>query len=98
MGIRFHCRELLQREHGLTFDDVLIVPAKSEVRSRRSPLLDSKLTKTKSLRIPFISSNMDTITESAMAIAMGEMGGLGIIHRFMTIDDQAREVRKVADR
>jgi IMP dehydrogenase len=95
MGIRFHCKDLLNRERGLTFDDVLIVPAKSEVRSRRTPLLDTSLTAKTTLKIPIISANMDTITESTMAIAMGQLGGLGIIHRFMSVADQAEEIRKV---
>jgi IMP dehydrogenase len=97
VGIRFHCRELLLRERALTFDDVLIVPAKSDVRSRRVPQLKTRLTKKSFLEIPFISSNMDTVTESEMAIAIGNLGGLGILHRFMTIEDQAKEVRKVAE-
>src|SRR5580704_999280 len=91
MGIRFHCRELLVRERGLTFDDVLIVPAKSDVRSRRTPQLKTQLTKKTQIEIPFISANMDTITESEMAIALGKLGGLGIIHRFMPIAGQVQE-------
>ncbi len=55
---------------GLTFDDVLIMPKKSEIRSRKDPSLRSRLTKTKFLETPIISANMDTITESPMAIAM----------------------------
>ncbi|MCC6276332.1 MAG: IMP dehydrogenase [Oligoflexia bacterium] len=97
MGIRFHCRELLNRERGLTFDDVLIVPSKSEVRSRRVPQLDTQVTKKHRLQIPIISANMDTITESEMAIAIGKMGGLGILHRFMTIEEQVSHVRRVVE-
>ncbi|MDZ4676204.1 MAG: IMP dehydrogenase [Oligoflexia bacterium] len=97
MAIRFHCRELLNRDRGLTFDDVLIVPAKSEVRSRRNPQLDTQITKKQRLSIPIISSNMDTVTESQMAIAIGKLGGLGIIHRFITIQEQVHEVRKVVE-
>jgi IMP dehydrogenase len=97
VGIRFHCRELLSRERGLTFDDVLIVPAKSDVRSRKTPQLKVQLTKKITLDIPFISANMDTVTESAMAIAMGRLGGFGIIHRFIPIETQCLEVRKVVE-
>ncbi len=97
MGIRFHCRDLLSRDRGLTFDDVLIVPAKSDVRSRRTPQLKTQLTKKTQIDIPFISANMDTITESEMAIALGKLGGLGIIHRFMPIAEQVQEVRKVSE-
>ena len=97
MGIRFHCRELLSRERGLTFDDVLIVPAKSDVRSRRTPLLKTQLTKKIQIDVPFISANMDTVTESEMAIALGRLGGLGIIHRFMPIDQQVQETHKIKE-
>lgn len=97
MGMRFQPKDILDRNQGLTFDDVLIVPAKSEVRSRRVPQLETQLSKKTKLQIPIIAANMDTITESAMAISMAKMGGLGIIHRFLSIEDQAAEVRKVAE-
>lgn len=95
MPIRFHCRELLNRERGLTFDDVLIVPSKSDIRSRRAPLLESQITKKRRIQIPIISANMDTVTESEMAIAIGQMGGLGIVHRFIPIEIQVSEVKKI---
>lgn len=95
MAIRFHCKELLNRDRGLTFDDVLIVPAKSEVRSRRVPQLDAKLTKLAKLKIPIISANMDTVTESEMALAMADLGGIGIIHRFLPIETQVFHVNQV---
>ena len=98
MPIRFQAKDLLTRDRGLTFDDVLIVPSKSEVRSRRVPRLQSQLTKKRSMDIPFISANMDTVTEAPMAIAMAELGGVGIIHRFMPIEAQALEVRKVFEK
>ncbi len=98
MAIRFHCKELLNRDRGLTFDDVLIVPSKSEVRSRKTPLLETQLTKNTKIQIPIISSNMDTVTESEMAIAMAQLGGVGIIHRFMTINEQAAQVRRVFEK
>jgi IMP dehydrogenase len=97
MAIRFHCRELLNRDRGLTFDDVLIVPTKSEVRSRRNPQLDAQVTKKLTMKIPIISSNMDTITEGEMALAIGRLGGLGIIHRFIPIAEQVKQVRMVVE-
>jgi IMP dehydrogenase len=97
MSIRFNPRELLERDRGLTFDDVLIVPRKSDVRSRRVPALTTRVTRGIEIQIPVISANMDTITESEMAIAMARLGGLGIIHRFMSIERQVLEVRKVLE-
>jgi IMP dehydrogenase len=94
MSWRFNWLEIKERNRGLTYDDVLIVPTKSDVKSRRDPQLNSKLTKKISLQTPLVSANMDTITESAMMIAMNEMGGIGILHRFLTIQDQVAEIEK----
>jgi IMP dehydrogenase len=80
---------------GLTFDDVLLTPQKSSINSRKDVSLKTKLTKNITLNIPLISANMDTVTESTMAIAMARKGGIGIIHRFMTIQEQVGEVFKV---
>ena len=77
-----------------TFDDVLLVPNKSEVLPREVSLR-TNLTKTIKLNIPLISAGMDTVTEAKMAIAMAREGGLGIIHKNMTIAQQATEVDKV---
>jgi len=82
-------------KRGLTFDDVLLVPKKSSVYSRSDVSLKTKLTRNIILNNPIISSNMDTVTESDMAITMARSGGLGIIHRFMNIKDQLNEVLKV---
>lgn len=82
-------------ETALTYDDVLLVPQYSEVSSRRKLSTEAYLTRKIKLRIPIVSSNMDTVTESAMAIAMAREGGIGIIHRFMTIDQQAAEIARV---
>ena len=79
---------------GLTFDDVLLVPAKSEVLPRDVDL-SVQLTKTIRLNIPILSAAMDTVTDSKMAIAMAREGGLGIIHKNMTIEEQAAQVDKV---
>lgn len=91
----FSSSELLKRDKGLTYDDVLLVPRFSQISSRRIPTLETSLTKKKKMSIPLISSNMDTITEKDMAKAMGDQGGLGIIHRFMTVEEQIRQVLEV---
>ena len=79
---------------GYTFDDVLLVPAESHVLPNEVDL-SVQLAKNIKLNIPIISAGMDTVTESAMAIAMARQGGLGVIHKNMTIERQADEVRKV---
>lgn len=82
------------QKEGLTFDDVLLIPAKSEVLPK-DVNLSSQLTKKIKLNIPIISAAMDTVTEHKMAIAMAREGGLGVIHKNMPIELQAEEVRKV---
>ncbi|OGK57036.1 hypothetical protein A3J15_01580 [Candidatus Roizmanbacteria bacterium RIFCSPLOWO2_02_FULL_38_10] len=80
---------------GLTFDDVLLVPKKTYLESRSSVDLSTYLTPKIKLKIPIISANMDTVTESRMAIEMAKMGGIGIIHRFLSIDSQVEKVALV---
>ncbi len=80
---------------GLTYDDVLLVPKRSSVISRKDVDIRTKLSRNINLNIPLVSANMDSVTESAMAIAMAREGGIGIIHRFLTIEQQVREVIKV---
>ena len=82
-------------KEGLTFDDVLLVPKRSSVISRTQTDLKTKLSRNITINIPLVSANMDTITESGMAIALAREGGIGIIHRFMTIGDQVDEVLRV---
>src|ERR1700689_4108111 len=84
----------MEIRQALTFDDVLLVPAASSVLPTETDT-KTRLTRTVSLGIPLISAAMDTVTESALAIAMAQAGGLGIIHRNLGIDEQAQEVRKV---
>ena len=79
---------------GLTYDDVLLVPAYSEVLPREVNI-QSKFTKNISINVPIVSAAMDTVTESRMAIAMAREGGIGVLHKNMTIEDQALKVRKV---
>ncbi|KRL85121.1 inosine 5-monophosphate dehydrogenase [Ligilactobacillus apodemi DSM 16634 = JCM 16172] len=81
-------------KEGLTFDDVLLIPAESHVLPNEVDL-SVKLAKNLNLNIPIISAGMDTVTESSMAIAMARQGGLGVIHKNMTIEQQADEVNKV---
>lgn len=80
---------------GLTFDDVLIVPKYSDIPSRKLINIKTKFSRRIDLNIPIVSANMDTVTESEMAIAMAQEGGLGIIHRFMPMERQIEEVRRV---
>ena len=79
---------------GLTYDDVLLVPAYSETLPREVSIT-SKFSRNISLNVPIVSAAMDTVTESQMAIAMAREGGIGVLHKNMTIEDQADKVRKV---
>src|SRR4051812_5471908 len=79
---------------GLTFDDVLLLPAYSQVLPREVNIR-SQLTKSLTLNVPILSSAMDTVTEAGLAIALAREGGLGILHKNMSIERQAEQVRKV---
>src|SRR6478736_2279825 len=79
---------------GLTFDDVLLMPAYSQVLPREVDI-STQLTKTITLHVPMLSAAMDTVTEAALAIALAREGGLGILHKNMSIDQQADQVKKV---
>jgi len=81
-------------QKALTFDDVLLVPAYSEVLPRDTSLV-TRLTRNITLNIPLVSAAMDTVTESRLAIAMAQEGGIGIIHKNLTADEQAKEVARV---
>ncbi|WP_041454626.1 IMP dehydrogenase [Anaerolinea thermophila] len=85
----------IRSDVALTFDDVLLVPRRSDVRSRKQVDTSSYLTKQIRLKIPIVSANMDTVTETRMAIAMARQGGIGILHRFMTIPQQVEMVERV---
>jgi IMP dehydrogenase len=82
-------------ETALTYDDVLLVPQYSKVDSRRKLSTQTRLTNQINLQIPIVSANMDVVTETEMAIAMAREGGIGIIHRFLSIDEQARQIQRV---
>ena len=79
----------------LTYDDVLLVPCRSSVASRRDVDTSTRLTCELRLNIPIVAANMDTVTEARMARAMAREGGIGVIHRFMPIDQEAAEVQRV---
>lgn len=80
---------------GLTYNDVLLVPRYSDIATRRSLSTRTRLSRRIELNIPVVSANMDTVTEAAMATRMAELGGIGIIHRFLTIEQQAEQVTRV---
>src|SRR5205807_2071020 len=81
-------------KEALTFDDVLLVPAYSDILPKTADLA-TRLTRDITLRIPLLSAAMDTVTEARLAIALAQEGGLGIIHKNMSIEEQAMAVRKV---
>ena len=80
---------------GLAFDDVLLVPRRSSVRSRQDVSVSTRLSRNVELGVPIIAANMDTVCEWEMALALGRLGGIGMIHRFFTIEQQAGQIRKV---
>ena len=80
---------------GLTYDDVLLEPKHSSVRSRKEVDTSTWFTRNIPLHIPIVSSNMDAVTEAPMAIAIAELGGIGVIHRFMPTEQQVEEVKRV---
>lgn len=94
MALMFSAREIIERDRGLTFDDVLLMPKHSTISSRRTPDLSAKLTKNFTLQTPIIAANMDTVSESAMMIAMAKIGAVAILHRFMEPAQQMEELRK----
>ncbi|MCA9736728.1 MAG: IMP dehydrogenase, partial [Gemmatimonadetes bacterium] len=79
---------------GLTFDDVLLIPGHSTIHPKDT-VLESRLTRAIPLRIPLLSAAMDTVTEARMAIAIAREGGIGIVHKNMSIERQAEEIDRV---
>lgn len=94
MNLQFNWKDIKSRGKGLTFDDVLLMPTRSDIRSRRDPSLQTQLTKNIKIDTPIISANMDTVTESDMAIALHNLGAVGILHRFMNVEAQIVEIEK----
>jgi IMP dehydrogenase len=84
----------MEIREGLTFDDVLLEPGPSDVMPTQVTT-ETKFTREISLNIPLVSAAMDTVTESRLAIAMAQAGGMGILHRNLTVDEQADHVREV---
>ncbi len=80
---------------GITYDDVLLVPRRSRVRSRQDVSTRSNFTPGIELEVPIVSANMDTVTTAPMAVAMAQLGGLGVLHRFLPAEEEAAEVRRV---
>jgi IMP dehydrogenase len=85
----------IRAETGLTFDDVLLVPCRSSIRSRKDVSTATWLAKGIPMQVPIVSANMDTVTEYRMAISMAQQGGIGILHRFMPVEQQADMVDRV---
>ena len=79
----------------LTFKDVLLVPRRSTIASRKDTDVSGRFSRRIALNCPIVSANMDTVTEWEMAAAMARAGGLGIVHRFLSIDDQVAQVARV---
>jgi len=95
MKLTFKAGEILDRGMGLTFDDVLLVPKYSEISSRRIPSLKTFITKNYQIDLPVITANMDTITETEMAMTMAKLGGIGSLHRFMSEEEQVKMVNEI---
>lgn len=97
MSLMFTANEITERNTALTYDDVLLMPRHCEITSRTIPNLESRLTKNKKISLPFIAANMDTVTEYEMAAKMSELGAHGILHRFLSVEDQCKEVKQLLE-
>ncbi len=97
MGLMFKSTEITERNVGLTYDDVLLMPRHCEIESRKTPSLEARLTKNKKMGLPFIAANMDTVTETEMAMKMAEIGAHAILHRFMDTEAQIVMVKQLLE-
>jgi len=95
MSLMFSSNQITERNKGLTYDDVLLMPRHCEITSRSVPNLESRITKNFKTQTPFISANMDTVTEKDMAVAMAKLGAVGSLHRFLTTEEQAAQVKEL---
>jgi IMP dehydrogenase len=98
MSFLFEAKQLSKRDRAYTFDDVLLVPCRSAVASRFHVSTDAQFTKRHQLKLPVVAANMDTISESAMCLAMNEIGATAILHRFMTIEQQVAQLKAVREK
>jgi IMP dehydrogenase len=94
----FKAADLARRNRAYTFDDVLLVPCRSSVTSRFDVNLEAQFTRRHRLKIPIVAANMDTISEFEMCVAMNEAGGTAILHRFMSIQEQVEQVKKIREK
>lgn len=97
MALMFNASEITERNTGLTYDDVLLMPRHCEITSRTIPSLETRLTKNKNISTPFISANMDTVTGVEMALKMASLGASGILHRFMSIEEQVTDIKTLVN-
>ncbi len=85
----------MDMKEALTFHDVLLVPKRSSIASRKHVDTSGRFSRRITLKVPIVSANMDTVTEARMAIALARVGGLGVIHRFLTVEEEAAQIAKV---
>lgn len=97
MSLIFTAEQITERNAGLTYDDVLLMPRHCEITSRTIPDLTTKATKNKKMTLPFIAANMDTVSEENMARAMGKLGGMAILHRFLAVEEQVAQVKNLVN-
>lgn len=95
MELIFKTKEILTRSTGLSFDHVTLIPRYSEITSEHLPSLETRLTKNYKINLPLVSANMDTISESIMCMKMMELGGVGVLHRYMTPERQKTELKAI---
>lgn len=98
MKFVFSSHELAARDRAYTFDDVLLMPCRSAVASRFHVDLETQFTRQHRVKLPFVAANMDMISEADMLLAMHEIGATAILHRFLTIEEQTKQVKRVSQK